>query len=180
MKYELENVSIRMVKEPPLLSDKPVNSPGRAVEVLYDLLHDMDREVLILINLKTDMTPINMNVVSIGTINSSLASGRELLKPAILSNAAATMLFHDHPSGKLTPSQADLNLTDKITKAFALFDIPVMDHIILGPQRQYYSMRENGTFRIPEPTESVRVEDLNWGMKAKSRRSRSKPREEAR
>ena len=118
MQYELENVSIRMVKEPPLLSDKPVNSPGRAVEVLYDLLHDMDREVLILVNLKTDMTPINMNIASMGTVNASLASGRELLKTAILSNAAATMLFHNHPSGSLTPSQADLNLTDKVTKAF--------------------------------------------------------------
>ena len=90
------------------------------------------------------------------------------------------MLFHNHPSGSLTPSQADLNLTDKVTKAFALLDIPVMDHIILGPQRQYYSMRENGTFRIPEPTESVRVEDLNFNMKAKPKRSRTKPREEAR
>ena len=66
MKYELENVSIRMVKEPPLLCDKPVNSPGRAVEVLYDLVHDMDRELLIVVNLKADMTPINMNIASIG------------------------------------------------------------------------------------------------------------------
>ena len=180
MQYELENVSIRMVKEPPLLSDKPVNSPGRAVEVLYDLLHDMDREVLVIVNLKADMTPINMNVASMGTINASLASGRELLKSAVLSNAAAAMIFHNHPSGSLTPSQADIRLTDKVIKAFSLLDIPIMDHIILGPERQYYSMRENGTFRIPEPTEDVRVEDLNFNMRAKPRRSRTKPREEAR
>ena len=85
MQYELENVSIRMVKEPPLLSDKPISSPGRAVKVLYDLLHDMDREYLITVNLKADMTPINMNIASIGTINASLGSPRELLKTAILS-----------------------------------------------------------------------------------------------
>ena len=180
MQYELENVSIRMVKEPPLLTDKPVNSPGRAVEVLYDLLHDMDREFLIVVNLKADMTPINMNIASIGTVNASLSSPRELLKSAVLSNAAATMLFHNHPSGNLTPSQADLNLTNRVIKAFGLLDIPVMDHIILGPERQYYSMRENGKFRIPEPEEGIKVEDLNFSLKAKTRRSRAKPREEAR
>ena len=180
MKYELENVSIRIVKEPPLLCDKPVNSPGRAVEVLYDLMHDMDRELLIVVNLKSDMTPINMNIASIGTINASLSSPRELLKSAVLSNAAATLIFHNHPSGNLTPSQADINLTNRVIKAFAMLDIPVMDHIILGPERQYYSMRENGTFRIPEPEEGIRVEDLNWNMKAKTKRGRAKPREEAR
>ena len=180
MQYELENVSIRMVKEPPLLCDKPVNSPGRAVEVLYDLLHDMDREMLIVVNLKADMTPINMNIASVGTVNASLGSPRELLKSAVLSNAAATMIFHNHPSGNLTPSQADLNMTNKVINAFAMLDIPVMDHIILGPERRYYSMRENGTFRIPTPEEGVKVEDLNFSMKAKPKRSRTKPREEAR
>ena len=180
MQYELENVSIRMVKEPPLLCDKPVNSPGRAVEVLYDLVHDMDRELLIVVNLKADMTPINMNIASVGTVNASLSSPRELLKSAVLSNAAATMIFHNHPSGNLTPSQADLNLTNKVIKAFALLDIPVMDHIILGPERQFYSVRENGKFRIPTPEEGIGVEDLNFSMKAKPKRSRTRPREEAR
>ena len=90
------------------------------------------------------------------------------------------MLFHNHPSGNLTPSQADLNLTNRVIKAFGLLDIPVMDHIILGPERQYYSMRENGKFRIPEPEEGIKVEDLNFSLKAKTRRSRAKPREEAR
>ncbi len=180
MQYELENVSIRMVKEPPLLSDKPVNSPGRAVEVLYDLLHDYDREMLIVVNLKADMTPINMNIASIGTVNTSLGSPRELLKSAILSNAAAVMILHNHPSGNLSPSQADINLTDKMIKSFAMMDIPIMDHIILGPKRQYYSMRENGTFRIPAPEEPVRVEDLNFNLKAKPKRARAKPREDVR
>ncbi len=178
--YEFENVSIRMVKESPILSDKPVNSPGRAVEVLHDLMSEMDRELLIVVNLKTDMTPINMNIASMGTINSSLASPRELLKSSILSNAACVMLFHNHPSGNLTPSQADLNLTDKLIKTFGMMDIPILDHIILGPKRQYYSMKENRTFPIPTPDSNVRVEDLNFNMKAKPKRSRSKPREEAR
>ena len=84
--YEFENVSIRMVKEPPLLCDKPVNSPGRAVEVLYDLLHDMDRELLIVVNLKTDMTPINMNIASVGTVN---ACNQIFLHPGFCSKSAS-------------------------------------------------------------------------------------------
>ena len=167
MSYEFENVSIRLVKEAPVITDKPVDSPGRAVEILYDYLHDMDREMLIVVNLKADMTPINMNIVSIGTVVLSIGAPREVLKSAILSNAACSMFFHNHPSGNLTPSQADINLTDKLIKAFYMMDIPVMDHIILGPNRQYYSMRENKVFRIPEPSEPVKVEDLNFNMKVR-------------
>ena len=69
---------------------------------------------------KADMTPINMNIASIGTVNASLGSPRELLKSAILSNAAAVMILHNHPSGNLSPSQADINLTDKMLKAFVM------------------------------------------------------------
>ena len=85
MKYEFENVSIRMVKEPPVLCDEPVNSPERAVEVMYDLLHDLDREMLVVVNLRTNCKPINMNVASIGTINASVSAPREVLKSAEIS-----------------------------------------------------------------------------------------------
>ena len=130
-----------MVKEPPLLCSEPVNSPGRAVEVLYDLLHDMDRELLIVVNLKTDMTPINMNIASIGTVNASLSSPRELLKSAVLSNAAATMIFHNHPSGNVFPSKEDIRFTKTLKEIGDTFGVPIIDHIIVG-DNGYYSFYE--------------------------------------
>ena len=54
MKYELDKVSIRMVKEPPLISDKPITGPESAVELLAEALCDLDREVIAIVNLRTD------------------------------------------------------------------------------------------------------------------------------
>lgn len=83
MNYEMDRVSIRMVKEPPLLSEKPITGPGSAIEILNDYLGDFDREVMAIVNLRTDGKSINMNIMSMGTINASLACPREALKASI-------------------------------------------------------------------------------------------------
>ena len=101
MQYEMKQVSIRMVKEPPLISDRPITGPDSAVDIIGEYLGDFDRELMVLVNLRNDGKPINMNIMSIGTINASIACPREALKASILSNAAAIMLFHNHPSGNL-------------------------------------------------------------------------------
>lgn len=102
-KYQLDQVSIRMVKEPPLLSKMPMDSPEAAVRVLADTFRDYDREIMGVVHLRTDNVPINMVIASMGSLNYSLAHPRELLKAAFLSNAASVMLFHNHPSGRLKP-----------------------------------------------------------------------------
>ncbi|MDY6342136.1 MAG: JAB domain-containing protein, partial [Lachnospiraceae bacterium] len=96
--YKLDQVGIRMVKEPPLYSVEPVNSPQAAVRLMAETLKGYDREVLAVVNLRNDLKPINMNIVSIGTLNQSLAHPREILKSIVLSNAGSVMLFHNHPS----------------------------------------------------------------------------------
>lgn len=149
IQYEMEQVSIRMVKEPPLISDRPITGPDSAVDIIGEYLGDFDRELMVLVNLRNDGKPINMNIMSIGTINASIACPREALKASILSNAAAIMLFHNHPSGNLTPSREDIMTTDKMIKAYRLLDIQVLDHIIIGPDRQFYSMRARDTFDLP-------------------------------
>ena len=83
MNYDMDRVSIRMVKEPPLLSEKPITGPESAIEILNDYLGDFDREVMAIVNLRTDGKPINMNIMSMGTINASLACPREALKASI-------------------------------------------------------------------------------------------------
>ena len=97
--YKLERAGIRMVKESPLYSTEPVNSPEAAVKIIADTLRNYDREVFCVVNLRNDMKPINVNVVSVGTLNASIAHHREMLMSAILSNVASVMLFHNHPSG---------------------------------------------------------------------------------
>ena len=109
--YRLNQVAIRMVEMPPLLSDVPMDGPEAAVKVMADMLKDYDREVVAIVNLQTDGKPINMNVVSMGALDQSIAHPREILKSTILSNASAIMLVHNHPSNKLQPSMDDIETT---------------------------------------------------------------------
>ena len=77
--YRLNQVAIRMVEMPPLLSDVPMDGPEAAVKVMADMLEDYDREVVAIVNLQTDGKPINMNVVSMGALDQSIAHPREIL-----------------------------------------------------------------------------------------------------
>ena len=161
-KYKMDQVSIRMVKEPPLISENPITGPESAVDIIGEYLKDFDRELMVLVNLRSDGKPINMNIMSIGTINASIACPREALKVSILSNAAAIMLFHNHPSGNLIPSRDDIRATDRLIKAYDLMNIPVLDHIIVGPNMRFYSMREHNIFNIPCNEYSDVLEDLKF------------------
>ena len=69
---------------------------------------------------------------------------RILFAVLLKSLTTAVILLHNHPSGTLRPSEADKNLTEKIKKAGGLFDIKVLDHLILSPDGDYYSFADNG------------------------------------
>lgn len=141
----LKQVGIRLVEEPPLLSPEPMNNPEAAVRVLGKWLSEMDRELFCVVNLNTNLTPINMNVVSIGTLNVAYVHPRETMKSAILSNSAYLMLVHNH-LGSLNPSKEDIEITDRIQSAASLMGIPVLDHIIVGRNQEFFSLRENNVF----------------------------------
>lgn len=92
----LRQVGIRLIEEPPLLSPESMSSPEAAVRVLGEWLSEMDRELFCVVNLNSNLTPINMNVVSMGALNEAQVHPREVMKSAILSNAACMMLLHNH------------------------------------------------------------------------------------
>ena len=160
--YSLDRVAIRMVKEPPLYSSTPVRSPDDAVRLMAEMLTGYDREVFCIVNFRNDMTPINMNIVSMGTLNASLVHPREILKSPILSNAAHVMAFHNHPTGSLTPSQEDIQTTDRLQKLFDLAGIPLLDHIIIGNGDRYYSFRENQTLPLSENRFATSPEQIHF------------------
>jgi DNA repair protein RadC len=174
MKYELDQVAIRMVKEPPLMSDHPIRGPEDAIDILADAFCDLDREVLAVVNLRTDGKPINMNIMSIGTINCTIAVPREALKTSVLSNASSILLVHNHRSGNLVPSGDDIRMTDQMIKAYELLGIRVLDHIIIAPDRSYYSMREQAVFETGVNTYSSRLEDLEFFKSNKQSEGRNR------
>lgn len=148
MADRLEQVAIRMVEQPPLYSEEPMDSPRAAVRVMKEFLAQMDRELFCIVNLQADLRPINMNIVSVGALDHTLTHPREVFKSAILSNASGMILIHNHPSGNLTPSKADIAVTDRLQKGAALLGIQIYDHIIVSKEKAYYSFREKDM--VPE------------------------------
>ena len=140
MSYEMEVVNIRLVNEPSWYSKEPLDNPDKIAKFMSEELRSFDREVFCILNLTTDAKVINMNIVSMGTINASLVSAREVFKSSILSNAASIIAVHNHPSGNLYPSQNDMLITNKLMQAGELLGIELLDHIIVGGGKgEYYS-----------------------------------------
>ena len=161
MADKLEQVAIRMVEQPPLYSNEPMNNPDAAIRVMNEFLSQMDRELFCIVNLQADLTPINMNIVSVGSLNEALINPREIFKSAILSNAHSMMLIHNHPSGNLTPSTSDIQTTARMQELGKLMGISLVDHIITGRNGNYYSFRDKGEFPDSRVRFSTRVEDID-------------------
>ena len=137
-------VSIKMVKESSFLyQTRKILSPSDAYEMIKDQLQDLDREQFIITCLNTKNEPTNISVVAVGTLNKAIVHPREVFKTAILSNAASIMAFHNHPSGDTTPSQQDLQLTNRLYEAGELLGIKLLDHLIIG-DGSFTSLKEKG------------------------------------
>lgn len=161
--FKLDVVSVRLVKDAPIFSSRRIENPMDAVALVGEMLCEMDREVVCVINLKADNTPINCHIASIGALNQAMAHPRELFKSSILSNAANMMLVHCHPSQNLQPSKDDTRLTDRMIKLTELMGIPLLDHIIVGgDNREYFSFREKCFMTNPSITYNSNYETLEF------------------
>jgi DNA repair protein RadC len=105
-----------------------------AYEYLKDL-RTLSKEHLRGLYVNTHHRLIHDEVISIGTINSNLIHPREVFKPAIEYGAAAVILAHNHPSGVVTASAADIEITRRIVEAGKIIGIPLVDHIIIGKNK---------------------------------------------
>ena len=138
----IDVVNVRLVKEPSIYAADPIKTPEDVLNAVANELKQYDREVFAIINLKTSGQIINLNICSVGTLNSSLISPREVFKSSILSNAAAFIAMHNHPSGNTEPSSADIKLTRRVVESGIIIGIECLDHMIIGDD--YLSMREHG------------------------------------
>ena len=137
-------VSIKMVKESSFLyQTRQILSPNDAYEMIKEQLEGLDREQFIIACLNTKNEPTNISVVSVGSLNKAIVHPREVFKTAILSNAASIMAFHNHPSGETTPSQQDIQLTNRLYQAGELLGIKLLDHLIIG-DGTFTSLKEKG------------------------------------
>ena len=104
-------------------------------------LSGLEKEVFKVAYLNNKHCLITTETLAIGTINSAMVSIREIAKLALQHNASAILMAHNHPSGNTIPSQSDRELTRKVITALDLFEVRVLDHIVVADDT-YHSMNE--------------------------------------
>lgn len=109
-----------------------ITSPSSTRDYLNVALTDKEREMFGIIYLDTQHGVIDFEILFYGTIDSAAVYPREIVKSALMQNAAAVILAHNHPSGVAEPSQADERITERIIAALKTVDIRVLDHLIVG------------------------------------------------
>ena len=115
----------------------------KIVELHMERMRHRETEQLILILLDAKNRMIYDEVISVGILNATLISTREIFIKAFKEEAAYIMILHNHPSGDPTPSRQDQQITNKIKEVSILVDIPLIDHIIIGDNR-YISFKQKG------------------------------------
>lgn len=139
-------VSVKLVKESSLLyKQRRVRSPQDSYELFQEYLGEVDREHFVVACLDTKNQPTNISTVHIGSLNASIVHPREVMKTAILSNAASIICGHSHPSGDPNPSSADIDVTERLAEVGKIVGIELLDHIIIGDGK-FVSLKEKGYF----------------------------------
>ena len=133
-----------------------VDSPDAAMKywgqcVVTDPAFNESVESLICLMVNSRRRIIGHNLVAQGTLDTILVHARELFRTAIVANASAIIMMHNHPSGDPTPSESDIKVTRDMIRAGQLLKIEVLDHVIMGDccdgrTKPYASIRELGYF----------------------------------
>ena len=120
-----------------------INNSKEAYESFLPLIDDPSKENFMVAYLNQGNKIIKMERISIGGITSTMADPKVIFKKALLKEATAIMLCHNHPSGVAKPSADDQQLTKKLVAAGKILDINVLDHLIIG-ENSYFSFAEEG------------------------------------
>ena len=145
MKAIVRKYSVALVKESAhKYADIPtsLNTPEKVVKYADSVLN-FDRlpvENFVLVPVDNKLKPLGVFVVTVGTVDASIVSSRDVFQAALLCNASSIFILHNHPSGDPTPSKEDIEVTDRLKKAGELMNIPLLDHVIVG-EKKYYSIK---------------------------------------
>lgn len=128
-----------------------LNRPEKVADYLRSAFDENPmQEAFYCVYLDRKNHPLGRHLITLGTLNSTLVSPREVFRGAILAGAAAIVVAHNHPSGDPAPSAADITVTRMLREAAKVLDIELLDHVVVGdvkadPQgRGAYSFREAG------------------------------------
>jgi DNA repair protein RadC len=129
-------------------SDKQpvVKTPEDVVSLVGGRLKDKKKEHFLVLLLDTRGRLIRQSEISVGSLDSSIVHPREVFKEAISASAASVIFVHNHPSGEPEPSEDDVKLTERLVQAGEVMGIEVLDHVIVGSNSRYQSLKREGLF----------------------------------
>ena len=130
-----------MKKQAHYAPDTPITASAQAAGFLREDLRSLDHEESWILLLNAAKLPLAKKMITVGTLKSTPIDHRRVIKEALLTNASAIILFHNHPSGSAVPSASDINETQRLKRACDIFDIELLDHIILTDE-SFYSFAE--------------------------------------
>lgn len=124
--------------------DRPpcFDCPAYVADYFIPKLSDLEREEVHVIALDNRLRLLHETRLSMGSVNTTMLSTRDILIEVLTRKAVYMMIVHNHPSGNPEPSTADLESTRSVMKAAELINVPLIDHIIVG-KNNYYSMKEH-------------------------------------
>ncbi len=120
----------------------PLVSPADVARHLGDVATS-DREQMVALFLDTKNRPIGRHLVSVGTVDSTPVQPRDVFRAALVGGAVnGIILAHNHPSGDVTPSRCDDEVTRLIARAGTLLGVRLLDHVVLAPDGSHFSYRD--------------------------------------
>ncbi len=134
-------------KEADVFNKNKITGSKDAADYFFPILGDLNHEEFWVMLLNRGNKIIDSFMISQGGISGTVIDVRIILKPAIDKLASSIILCHNHPSGTMQASDADLKITKKIKNAAEMLDITVLDHLIIG-QNQYLSFADEGMLNL--------------------------------
>jgi len=150
-KFSTYEIRIQRINECP--GSLRVDAPAEALAYWREKItvapwHDPEKEMLVTLMLNTRCAAVGHAMVSIGSMNESVAHPREIYRPAVATGAYGIILMHNHPSGDPSPSEADTRLTRRLAEAASILQVGLLDHVIVGTPAEsrpgYFSFKEAG------------------------------------
>lgn len=121
-----------------------IRSPEDAQKLAMSYIADEDREVFLVMMLNTKNQVVGLHRAHVGSLNASVVHPRDVMKCAILNNAASIIVSHQHPSGDPTPSREDIEVTKRLAEAGEILGIKLLDHVIVTYTGKNVSLKEKG------------------------------------
>jgi DNA repair protein RadC len=136
--------ALATLNDTPHMERPTMNDPDEAYRLLAPFMTDADREHAFSITLDTKHRPLAVNIISTGSIDHTFMVPRDIIRDALIQNATALIVAHNHPSGDAEPSEDDERVTRRLAEATRVVGIELLDALVIGTAGRWTSMARRG------------------------------------